>query len=151
MKRLALLLLAPLALMTPSLVAPAQAAPSPASYAAKAHQATNDHRATHGLKALKQNTCLQKLAVKQATRMAAASGLSHQPLGPVMSRCGLRAAGENVADGFPTGAKTVNAGWMKSAPHRANILTGRYRIEGIGAVQSRDGTWFVSQVFGTKR
>lgn len=148
MNRLVLLLLVPL-LVTSALAVPAQAAPSPAAYAQKAHRATNDQRTAQGLKALRRSACLQKLAVKQATRMAAARKLSHQALGPVLSACGLRAAGENVADGFRTGKKVVNAGWMTSEGHRANILSGTFRMEGIGAVRTRNGTWYVSQVFGT--
>ena len=55
--------------------------------------------------------------------MAKAEKIYHQDLGAIMDTCGLVTAGENVADGYPTGRSVVNQGWMRSDGHRANILS----------------------------
>ncbi|HEY5152524.1 MAG TPA: CAP domain-containing protein, partial [Candidatus Saccharimonadales bacterium] len=48
-----------------------------------------------------------------------------------------RSAGENLAYGFSNASDTV-AGWMNSAPHRANILDADYRNVGFGVASSPD-------------
>lgn len=152
MTRASLLLLLS-ALLGGLLVGPAEAAASSQSadrYAATAHQATNEQRTDNGLTVLEKSRCLQRLALKQAKRMAASGTLSHQDLGPVLARCGLRSAGENVAYGYRTGRAVVTKGWMPSAGHRANILGAGFRLEGIGAVRTAGGRWWVAQVFGSR-
>jgi uncharacterized protein YkwD len=119
-------------------------------YQRQAHQATNARRADHGRARLAKQKCLQRFAVRHAKAMAAASSMHHQSLGPIMSACGLRAVGENVAYGFASGRSVVNDGWMNSSGHRANILDPGYRLMGIGARKSPDGRWYVAQVFGRK-
>jgi len=44
----------------------------------------------------------------------------------------------------------VDVGWMNSPPHRENILRPQYRLVGLGARKSQEGSWYVSQVFGRK-
>ena len=56
---------------------------------------------------------------------------------------------ENIAYGYSTGRAVVTA-WMKSPGHRANLLKGNMRWIGVGAVQDKNGVWWVSQVFGTR-
>ena len=142
-------------------LAPAQAAAPTAARAATARAeattyqrdaiaATNAQRADHHRVALKKKKCVQRFAEKQARRMAHRDTMFHQSLGPIQRRCGLSLVGENVAYGYPDGTSVVDAGWMSSPPHRANILERHYRLIGIGARQSRDGTWYASQVFGRK-
>ncbi len=82
--------------------------------------------------------------------MAAAEEMFHQSLGPILRQCGLSMVGENVAVGYPTGTSVVVVGWMNSPPHRENILRRPYRLIGLGARQSQEGTWYVSEVFGRK-
>ena len=92
------------AVLLVALLPPGVAHASPASeYAAKAVTATNEAREANGRKAFKVDDCLLGFAKKQARRMAAAGDIFHQELGPIMDECGLVAAGENVAYGFPTG------------------------------------------------
>jgi uncharacterized protein YkwD len=38
--------------------------------------------------------------------------------------------------------------WLNSSGHRANLLSSRYSLIGIGAAQARDGSWYGVQVFG---
>lgn len=133
-------------------VAPAQAATAEAEYASSAFKATNNKRTHRDLRALERSQCLQRFAVKQATKMANQGRMFHQALAPIQSNCDLPHVGENVAYGFPSGQAVV-AGWMRSPGHRANILDADFRLMGIAARQG-DGDcgaptcWYVSQVFG---
>ena len=81
--------------------------------------------------------------------MAVQERMFHQDLGPVLRRCGLSYVGENVAYGYSSG-RSVVAAWMHSEGHRRNILDRQFRLLGIGARQSDDGTWYAAQVFGRK-
>ena len=119
-------------------------------YQRQAFNATNKQRAEEGLKELRRTDCVQRFAVRQAKAMARQQHAFHQELGPIMAECGLRAAGENVAEGYRTGRSVVNEGWMNSSGHRANILEPAYRLMGIGARKGDDGRWYVAQVFGRK-
>lgn len=140
-----------LAILTPLFtVAPAEAVTTAQStYQSSAFRHTNDERTDRGRKALDQGACLQKFAVSQARLMAAKQQMFHQALAPVLNRCGLTLAGENVGYGFDNGKAIVNA-WMNSPSHRANILERGYRLMGIGASKGDDGLWYVAQVFGRK-
>ncbi len=130
-----------------------EAARSAASrYAQQAFAATNAERTARGRVRLQRDACLQRFANRQARRLASTSNTSlpHQPLGPIVRRCGLSTAGENLAYGFRTGREVVGA-WMGSSGHRANILDGRYRLMAIAARRSPEGQWYVAQVFGRRR
>ncbi len=129
------------------------AAPAPAATPAevknsnKVFNMVNQKRENNDLRALNKNKCLQKFANRQAQRMANRREMFHQDLGPILSACGLRAVGENVA--YTSGAATSVVGaWMHSPGHKANIL-GRYRITGV-AVRKGGGFWWAAQVFGRK-
>lgn len=131
-------------------VGPAAKVKPHTKYQRQAHNATNKHRAAKGLKELRRTDCVQRFAVRQAKKMAQQEHAFHQQLGPIMAQCGLRAVGENVAEGYPSGRSVVNDGWMNSPGHRANILNPAYRLLGIGARKGHDGRWYVAQVFGRK-
>lgn len=118
------------------------------TYAHTAVSATNNVRTRHGLGTLDHSDCVARLAWAQAHRMATQHRLFHQDMGVALRVCHLTYAGENVAGGFATGSSVVYDGWMKSPPHRANILSPHYRLMVVGAVRSDDGKWYVSQVFG---
>lgn len=145
--RRAAVLVAALVLVTSSFLAPVHAAPAD-RYAAAAFAATNQQRATHDRVRLREGACLTGFAERWARHMARSGRLVHQDLGPIMRRCGLRTAGENIAYGYASGAGVVNRGWMHSQGHRENILRPSYRLMGIGAARDRHGRWWVSQVFG---
>jgi uncharacterized protein YkwD len=126
-----------------------QRAQSPAvAYARTALRATNKVRLSHSRATFSRSTCLARKAWWQARRMADQRRIFHQDLGPLLRACGLDMAGENVADGYANGNAVVYQGWMKSPPHRANILERRFRLIAVGAVRGSDGRWYVSQVFG---
>lgn len=137
----------------PASASPPAAARSEASrYGQQAFQATNAERTDRDRVRLRRNSCLQGFANKQARRLARSSNTSlpHQPLGPIVRKCRLSTAGENLAYGFTTGRDVVDA-WMGSSGHRANILNGRYRLMAISARRSSEGQWYVAQVFGRRR
>jgi uncharacterized protein YkwD len=118
-------------------------------YALAAIHATNAQRSAHHLRTLTFDRCLKRLATRQAARMARQRALSHQSMTAALRTCHLHAVGENVAQGFRSGAAVVNTGWMHSAPHRANILEPRFRIMAITAKKAH-GRWWVAQVFGAR-
>lgn len=114
-------------------------------------QSVNRERTTRGLDPLKWNTALVEAAQKHVLRMAQENALSHQfPGEPPMQERAARAGAhfsslaENVAEG--PDAATIHAEWMKSPPHRANILDPRLDSIGI-AVATNDGTLFAVEDF----
>lgn len=157
MRPLTRLTLAPLGLLLaatltppPASAASAASAASGPRYAESAHAVTNKVRAQHGRSPLRQDRCLTRFANRQADKMAKRREIFHQPLEPVLRRCGLRTTGENVAYGFTSGSSVVRRGWMRSPGHSANILRPEYRLMGVGAERGRDGAWYVAQVFGAR-
>ncbi|GAA4379901.1 CAP domain-containing protein [Nocardioides caricicola] len=135
----------------PSEAAPAEARPAGLTagrYQHQAFEATNRVRRQHERAGFRAQDCLQRFAERQARRMARQDRMFHQELRPILRQCGLTTTGENVAYGFPTGRSVVNDGWMNSEDHRENILDRDFRLMGIGARRSADGTWYAAQVFG---
>jgi uncharacterized protein YkwD len=118
-------------------------------YHASVRVATNAERVERGRVPLVGQACVQRYAVRQATRMARQERMFHQDLRRVLKDCGLRKAGENVAYGYDTGQAVVRA-WMRSPGHRRNVLDREYRLLGVGARQADDGTWYAAQVFGRR-
>jgi uncharacterized protein YkwD len=131
-------------------VAPAQARSEGGTYAQVAFDATNAERRDAGLGELGKQRCLQKAAIFQARAMAAQERMFHQDIGRLLGGCNLNLVGENVAYGYPSGTSVVRDGWMKSPPHRANILNRSYSLMGLAARKGHNGKWYVSQVFGRR-
>lgn len=138
-----------LALATVLGSAPTASARTAADFEGAVHNATNAVRLDHDLTKLRKKRCVDRFANRQAKKMAAADDYFHQDLEPILEKCGLSLAGENVAFGF-TKAGTLLKAWMDSAGHRANILEPRYRQLGVGARKSDEGVWYVAQVFGRR-
>ena len=141
---LAVVLTAALALTA----APAPAAtPGEAKYSNSLFNQVNNKRENNDRRALNRHKCLQKFANRQAQRMANQRRMFHQDLGPILNKCGLNAAAENVAYSSGGPGSIVGA-WMGSPGHRANIL-GNYRLTGVAA-RKGGGRWYAAQVFGRK-
>lgn len=106
-----------------------------------------DRKAKH-LKPLAIDKTLTNIARRQAERMAADGEVHHNEW--LFSDEGQeylhnpKATGENVAGGG--GPKAVHEGFMRSKPHRANILRSAFTKIGVGVVRSDGGIW-VSEVF----
>ncbi len=110
--------------------------------------ATNVQRGRAGLAPLRLSGCADGFADRWAGALRAAGALSHQALSPILSTCGARAVGENVAYGNVSPEALV-AMWMASPPHRANILTPTFTHLGVGATSDTQGRWYGVQVFLT--
>ena len=120
---------------------------------------TNRERTRASLTPLRRNPQLARAAQIHAEQMAAAGKLAHDLPGTsfptLTSRLKVvgyayRNVGENVAEGYTSGAALM-AGWMTSAPHRANILSARYTETGVGMARSRTGRTYHAQVFARPR
>ena len=120
---------------------------------------TNRERTRASLTPLTRNPQLARASQLQAEQMAAAGKLAHEVAGAryptLASRLKLlgyayRNVGENVAEGYTSGAALM-AGWMTSAPHRANILSARYTETGVGMARSKTGRTYHAQVFARPR
>lgn len=120
---------------------------------------TNRERTRASLTPLRRNADLTRVAQLQAEQMAAAGKLAHDLPGTryptLASRMKLigyqyRAVGENVAEGYTSGAALM-AGWMTSTAHRANILSVRYTETGVGMARSKSGRTYTAQVFARPR
>ena len=114
-------------------------------------ESANHERAVQGLAPLKWSATLATAARQHAVRMAAQNTLSHQlPGEPGMaeraSQAGARfsSLAENVAEG--PSAQSIHQQWMKSPPHRANLLDAQLDSVGI-AVAERDGVLFAVEDF----
>jgi uncharacterized protein YkwD len=120
---------------------------------------TNRERVRASLTPLRRNADLARAAQLQAEQMASGGKLAHEVPGSryptLVSRMKLvgyqyRNVGENVAEGYTSGAALM-AGWMTSAPHRANILSARFTETGVGMARSKSGRTYTAQVFGRPR
>ncbi|HEY3923766.1 MAG TPA: CAP domain-containing protein [Acidothermaceae bacterium] len=106
--------------------------------------ATNQARAAAGLPALSVSADLTTAATDQARNMAHAGALFHTPnLGSGL--CCWVMVGENVGDG--PSVSVIQAAFMASPEHRANILRAAFSQVGIGYVIDGHGTLWVSEVF----
>ena len=114
----------------------------------------NQERRGRGMQALTPDEALSEVARRYSCAMAQGGFVAHTaPDGDTLSdrlqRAGsaYRAAGENLAyiEG-PAPAPKAVAGWMKSPPHRENILRRDFTTTGVGACRSDRGTYF-TQLF----
>ena len=144
---------------TPPAPRPAPPARSLATIVDTVFLLTNRERARASLTPLRRNADLTRAAQLQAEQMAAAGKLAHEVPGSryptLAARLRLvgysyRAVGENVAEGYTSGAALM-AGWMTSAPHRANVLSARYTETGVGMARSKSGRTYHAQVFARPR
>ena len=137
--RLRLLATAILLTILGLVVAPAVSAS--ASESGTIHSLVNAARASAGLAPLRLNAGLDQVAANWANQLAASGQLAHNPSYAAQIPGGWMNAGENVAQGQPTGAAMHDA-WMASPQHRANILGG-FTDVGIAFLSAGGTTWGV--------
>lgn len=119
----------------------------------KVVELVNKERAKAGLKALKMNTQLSKVATLKSQDMAKNNYFDHNsptygsPF-DMMKRFGItyRTAGENIAMGQTT-PEQVMKGWMNSPGHRANILKASFTEIGVGVAKNSGGRLYWTQQF----
>jgi uncharacterized protein YkwD len=121
-------------------------------YISALYQAMNQDRANNGLPPLSHSPKLENLAGTWAWQMASANSLYHQDLAGVLNTPDFQAfhtLGENiiVAPGSYT-PQQLEAAWMASAPHRANILSGAFNVVGLGRFVGPDGRLWAAADFG---
>jgi hypothetical protein len=120
---------------------PASASSSPASSLVAV---TNQARAAAGIAPLQVSGDLTAAATRQAHNMAASDLLYHTPgLGSAV--CCWVVLGENVGEGSSAGQ--LQAAFMASPDHRANILRTSFTQIGIGYAIDAHGTLWVSEIF----
>ena len=105
--------------------------------------AMNRDRAAVGVAPLAWNPQLGNVAASWSTQLASSGSLAHQNLGAV------GASAENVywSQG-DSSAGAVEATWMGSSIHRANVLSPGLHSVGIGYTRRSDGQLWVVADFG---
>jgi uncharacterized protein YkwD len=100
--------------------------------------AISAYRRAHGLPAVKSDSRLGAVALKQARAMAATGTVSHSAGGNFAIRVGpLRKskAAENIGAGFISFAEMLKQ-WEDSAGHRQNLLMAGARRVGVASVDN---------------
>jgi len=143
-----------------SLILPAQAVLSSAITAQNIVDLTNQTRHSFGLKALNSNPRLAQAAQARADDMMAKQYFSHtSPSGRTpwdfVSAAGYAYSllGENLAVHYHQ-AEDVEAGWLASPTHRANIVNPEFKDIGIGVVRGTfegQSSTIVVQIFGAPK
>jgi uncharacterized protein YkwD len=105
----------------------------------------NDARSDRGAVALYRGWRLRAIADEHSRRMAEAGRIFHTvSLGSRLSSVSWHVAGENVGAGGSM--RALFDAFMRSAPHRDNILERRFRRVGIG-IYTHDGFVWVTLIF----
>jgi uncharacterized protein YkwD len=106
----------------------------------------NTVRASRGLERLVRSPLVNRPAAAHSQAMARSDSIWHDDL----TRWARgRSVAQNVAYGA-TGRQALSA-MLRSTPHRRNILSGRYRLVGVGAARSCTGVVMVSVDFMSAR
>lgn len=118
---------------------------------------TNEVRAKKDLPPLTIQPELTEAARKHSQNMAKQGKLAHELDGKSPTDRARAAGykgggvGENCATGQGITVRGLFDTWMKSEPHRANILSDRYATIGIGLGRNAQGELYATQVFGLKK
>jgi uncharacterized YkwD family protein/spore coat assembly protein SafA len=105
----------------------------------------NQERAKYGLRPLKPNWELSRVARFKSSDMRDHNYFSHQS--PIYSsRISFTAAGENIAAGQSTAWKVMQS-WMQSPGHRQNILNSGFTEIGVGYSAGGTYRYYWTQMF----
>jgi len=116
------------------------------------HKYTNAQRRAHGKRAVRWGPCVDGYAEGWARHLASTTGFYHRSWRTIVRGCNRSYASENIA-WYSAGASPTTLArrfvrmWMNSPGHRANLLSGRARVMGVGAAKSHTGRWYVVQNF----
>ncbi|RDK88615.1 hypothetical protein C8D94_101490 [Marinirhabdus gelatinilytica] len=112
----------------------------------------NTHRESMGLNRIhRDQTYASAYAVDHTQYMIDQSEISHDNFevrSSALKDQGAVVVGENVAYGYDTAEKVVNA-WLNSSGHRATI-EGHYTHSGFGIVKNAQGQYYFTQLFYKK-
>ena len=112
----------------------------------------NSDRAANGCLPLTWSPKLSNQAGTWAANMAAVNSLYHQNLGALINSSDYQgythSRREHHRGAGQHDPAALEAAWMNSPPHKANILSGAFNIVGIGYVRGPDGRIWAVQDFG---
>jgi uncharacterized protein YkwD len=120
-------------------------------YQTPLYNATNADRRNNGLPTLTYSPRLSLLAGGHSCDMAAAGYLFHDNLGALLSGdySNYSALGENILAAPPgTSPYDMEAAWMASGGHRANILNPMFNVVGMAVCIGADGSIWATVEFG---
>jgi uncharacterized protein YkwD len=106
--------------------------------------AINVARERHGRRPLRISTRVASVPRRHSTRMARTGGLFHSCLSCLLRRFGWRRVGENV--GFSATIRGMSRAFMRSPPHRENVLCRCFTRVAVGVVRSGGRLW-VTELF----
>jgi uncharacterized protein YkwD len=123
--------------------------------------AANASRRKEKIDDLVVNRILCQIALRHAENMAKQEKMDHvlDGKGPAKRTTeggyNYRVVGENLAqasgdaDAPPPPPADIHDNWMKSKPHRANLMNPKFKHIGLAVVKSEKGTYYYCQVFAT--
>jgi uncharacterized protein YkwD len=101
--------------------------------------AMNEVRLLNGLRPLRADWRLERVARAHSSRMLRTGTFAHGAFNARIRRTGVREqrVGENLAwgQGRLSAARSILQMWLASPAHRANLLHPGYRIVGVGALR----------------
>lgn len=114
----------------------------------------NQERAKYKLQPLVWVDEIASIARSYSRRMAREGFFDHyDPAGKSVSDRARKTEWSAIGENLFMGTDRDNLwdysvrGWMRSPPHRRNIITKNYTGTGVGIARSRDGNVYITQVF----
>jgi uncharacterized protein YkwD len=110
---------------------------------------TNSLRRSYGVPVLQENDILTDKAEAWARHMASTGRLEHSTLSAGLTGLRWTALAENVGYSTPTSNTllTIHNMFVRSAAHRANLLSRTYTHMGVGVAKDAAGRVWVVEVF----
>jgi uncharacterized protein YkwD len=112
----------------------------------------NQKRASHGLRKVRRNACVNGFSEDWAGNLARRNAFEHSNLYRLLDRCDAVYASENIAR-IPTGVSPRHLVrlWMHSPDHRHNILSSKPRVSGVAVRWDADEqAWLAVQNFARR-
>jgi len=135
------------AVLVAALPVTADAASNPKEMRQKLLSLTNSARRNNGLRVLDLNWRLSQSAIRHSRRMAERHSVYHTAnLYRLVRRWHPSVWGENV--GMAGTVRRIHRLFMRSAPHRGNILRGGFSNAGIGVVHKGGRVWATVMFYG---
>ena len=114
---------------------------------AKLFAFVNHYRVQHGEPKLRDRPAVDRIAWRHSEKMADGRTLYHSTsMWTKLRAYDPNTWGENV--GMGPSVWSVFNGWVKSSPHRANMLASRFRSAGVGVVRSHGARWITMIFYG---
>jgi uncharacterized protein YkwD len=135
----------------------ARTSQSPEQIEQEVYGRVNAYRRSRGLAVLDRDGKMNQLAREHSRSMASRAKLGHRGSSRRFRRLqgqptSLVSFAENVAYNFGHArpGEVAVEGWLRSPGHHRNILRPDDRLTGIGVAMARDGSWYLTQLFGRR-